>query len=359
MRPGHGIALGAVLVLALAPTAGLATPAPQPPPLTVRVAGAGTSTALHLQPGFATVLRADHEIDTVAIGDPRLVTATAVKRGQDVYDLILQPQVDAGATNMVLWFGEITTVWNLEIGTGLRTADVVYVITGVRAAPRGASSAAAEGGESRPASPAPAPASSTASPPAVTTAPAPAAAAATADSSPAAKDRAPAPGSGQAPPAAVAQPGIAGAASGPPPAQGAGAAGGPLLLEVREAVGDLAAVFQIVRTPDGVLIRYRIANGNGADLTIRPTGVLVRVNGRVAPYAMARDSVDRGRPDVLPRGGTETGVIDVPGRTARFVQLIFSLFPVPSGSQASAVALPLTFEPSFNGVDQLATTASP
>ena len=135
--------------------------------------------------------------------------------------------------------------------------------------------------------------------------------------------------------------------------------GGPLLLEVREAVGDLAAVFQVVRTPDGVLIRYRITNGNGADLTMRPTGVLVRVNGRVAPYAMARDSVDRGHPDVLPRGGTETGVIDVPGRTARFVQLIFSLFPIPSGSQASAVALPLTFEPSFNGVDQLPITARP
>ena len=36
-----------------------------PATLTVHIVGGATKTALYLQPGFATVLRADHRIDTV------------------------------------------------------------------------------------------------------------------------------------------------------------------------------------------------------------------------------------------------------------------------------------------------------
>ena len=100
-----------------------------PATLTVRILGGATKTALYLQPGFATVLRADHRIDTVAIGDPRIVMATTVKRGQDVYDLVLQPQTTTGVTNMVVWLGEVTSIWDLMVGSARRTADIVYVVT--------------------------------------------------------------------------------------------------------------------------------------------------------------------------------------------------------------------------------------
>lgn len=123
-------AAGAVLMTLAALAAGRVSAAP--PPLTVYVSGTDTRTALRLQPGFATVVRADRRIDAVAIGDPRLVTATPVKHGQDVFDVILQPQVDAGVTNMVVWFGDVTSVWDLTIAPGLRTADLVYVVTRAR-----------------------------------------------------------------------------------------------------------------------------------------------------------------------------------------------------------------------------------
>src|SRR5436853_6963069 len=122
--------LPGLLLLALCLSqAGPAAPASGPAALIVRIFGAATKTSLRLQPGYATVLRADRRIDTVAIGDPRLVTATTVKRGQDVYDLVLQPQTATGVTNMVVWFGDLTSIWDLVISPGQRTADVVYVVT--------------------------------------------------------------------------------------------------------------------------------------------------------------------------------------------------------------------------------------
>lgn len=114
-----------------------------------------------------------------------------------------------------------------------------------------------------------------------------------------------------------------------------------------------------MRTVEGVSIRYRITNDGDADLTIRPAGVLVRVNGSLVPYAMARGSVDHSRPELLPHGATENGVIDASGRAARSVQLVLSLFPVASGDRSAAAALPFTFEPLFSEVNRLATTTAP
>ncbi len=311
--------------LALAAGCGPGGPAAAGPvALTVHAAGVAAATVLHLQPGFATVLRADHRVDTVAIGDPRLVTATAVRRGQDAYDLVLQPQAEAGATNMVVWYGDLATVWDLEIGAGPRTADVVYVVTA--------------GGAARAK---------------VTAGPGPA-------SPPAARPGAD-PSANQGPPrtapSAAAAPPAAGEAAIAPQA---GQAAALPLLEVRQALGDVAGVFQVLRVPDGVVIRYRITNGSPADLTIRPGGVLVRVNGRVAPYGMARDSVDRDRPEILPRGATESGVIGAPGPAPRRVQLVLSLVPTAAPDQPSpGAALPVTFQPEFVGVDRLTISPAP
>ncbi len=299
------------------------------PALWVRAGGEkSAATLLHLQPGFATVLRFDHRVDTVAVGDPRLVTATAVRRGQDAYDLVLQPQAETGVTNMVVWYGEIVTVWTLEIGPGPRTADIVHVVTAGPASAR----PAAVGSPATRTTPAPAPTGAEPSIP-------PTSAAAPSSSSTPPTARAPAP------------------TGTPLPDQTVVAA--PPLLEVRQAIGEVAGVFQALKTPGGVLVKYRITNGGGADLVVRPGSVLVRVNGRLAPYGMARDSINRGQPEMLPRGATETGMIDVPSTAPRRVQLILSLFPSTAPDEAAGAALPLTFQPVFNGVDRLATTPNP
>ena len=124
-----GLGVLCALLPVLVPGNGMAAGQSAPVTFTVHVMGGATRTALRLQPGFATVLRADHRVETVAIGDPRLVTATTVKRGQDVFDLVLQPQTATGATNMIVWFGDLTSIWDLTIGPGRRTADIVYVVT--------------------------------------------------------------------------------------------------------------------------------------------------------------------------------------------------------------------------------------
>ncbi len=274
-----------------------------PSSLTVYATAGTAKTMLHLQPGFATVLRADRRIDTVAVGDPRLVTATTVRRGQEVYDLILQAQVEAGATNMVVWFGDLTTIWDLEIGPGHRTADLVYVVTNTPAG--------------RPEGPA-------ATPPHTS------------------------------PPVPV----PVSASRGALPERRSGRSGPPL-LEVRQAIGDISGVFQVIRAPDEILIRYRISNGSQADLAIRPGGVLVRVNGHVTSYGMVRDSVDHQRPDILPRGTTESGVIDTPSQSPRRVQVIFSLVPASAIGRGPRLAPPITFQPTFANVDLMEISTTP
>jgi hypothetical protein len=290
-----------------------------PAVLTVQATGGTTRTALRLQPGFATVLRADRPIDTVAIGDPRLVTATVVKRGEEAHDLVLQPQAEVGATNMVVWFGPLTTIWELTIGPAQRTADIVYVVTA-------------------PAHPAP-----------------PSAAPSTSEPSPAGRPVSSVPPEVLCPPISSSGRLREEPRGTPPPATGTldDTQPEPAFLEVHQSVGDIAADFQALRTREGVFIRYSIANRSGTDLTIRPGGVLVRVNGRIVPYGMARDSTDRARPEIIPRCGVETGVIDAPGRTLQRVQVVLSLFPAETGRHMPERGVPITLQPTFVGVDRL------
>jgi hypothetical protein len=284
--------------------------------LTVHIVGGATKTSLRLQPGFATVLRSDRRIETVAIGDPRLVTATTVKRGQDVYDLVLQPQTTSGVTNMVVWFGDMTSIWDLFIGPGQRTADIVYVLT----APGPARSPTPASIRVTPESQIPTPSSWT--PP-----------------SPAGPDSGP---------HADTQ------IDGSQPASGA-----PQFLEAQQVVGDAVGIFQVVRARDKVRVRYRITNKGSADFAIRPSGVLVRVNGRLVPFGMARESADRNRPAIVPPGKTEAGTINAPAPAPRQAEVIFSLFPVEEERQNPSKLLPLTFQLMFAGLDRLATSNVP
>jgi hypothetical protein len=315
LRRGTAL-LGVLTTLTLG--CGIAVAGVGPGVLTVQATGGTTRTALRLQPGFATVLRADRRIDTVAIGDPRLVTATVVSRDQEARDLVLQAQAEAGATNMVVWFGPLTTIWELTIGPAQRTADIVYVVTTPGASPRPPVelSRTAASPEEPPASP-PSPAS----------------------------PRPPIPSPGRL---REDRPGTSS-----PDAPAPDTETEAPLLEARQTVGSVAGVFQALRSREGVFIRYSLANRSEADLTIRPGGVLVRVDGRIVSYGMARESVDRARPDVLPRGGTETGVIDAAGRTLRQVQLILSLFPAETGRHVPGTGVPVTFQLTFVGINRL------
>jgi hypothetical protein len=293
---------------------GIGTPAggAGPVPLTVYIAGGTTRTALRLQPGFATVLRADRRVDTVAIGDPRLVTATTVKRGPDVYDLVLQPQAATGITNMIVWFAELTAIWDLTIGPGQRTADVVYVVT----APPPTSGSSPALLQTAPPQPAAAPAGS----PASTTSHAPGAI----------------PG-----PRASAQPDA------------------PQPLEAQQAFGEVSGVFQLSRGSHGIKIRYRITNKSVTEFSVRPTGVLIRVNGRLVPFGMSRDNADRDHPAVLPPGATEAGVINAPVRAPRQVEVIFTLFPAKENHSSPTRILPTSFQILFAGLDRLPASAGP
>jgi hypothetical protein len=303
------IALPCAVLVAVA--LGIGTPAngAGPVALTVYIAGGTTRTALRLQPGFATVLRADHRVDTVAIGDPRLVTATTVKRGPDVYDLVLQPQAATGVTNMIVWFAELTAIWDLTIGPGQRTADIVYVVT---SPPPSSSSSPALLQTALPPSQAGSPASATPHPPGAI------------------------PG-----PRANAQPDA------------------PQPLEAQQTFGEVSGAFQLSRGSRGIKIRYRITNKSVTEFSVRPTGVLIRVDGRLVPFGMSRDNADRDHPAVLPPGATEAGVINAPVRAPRQVEVIFTLFPAKEDHQSPTRILPTSFQILFAGLDRLPASAAP
>jgi hypothetical protein len=310
------------------------------PALTVYATQSTVRTSLHLQPGFAMIVRADRRIDTVAIGDPRMVAAAPVRRGSDVFDVVLQPLSDTGTTNMVLWFGDVTTVWNLDIGPGPRTADVVFVVTHPHAAQPAVPSAAMRG------------------PGNATTAPAAAV----------------------GPRNAAAAPGTSSPSSGTPrppdtptpPSTPATASSGEPVLDLRQTVGGVTAVFHTFRMRSGILLRYEITNGADVDLLIRPAAILVRADGRPVAYGMARNSVDRGRPDVIPRGATETGVIDIATPSARQIAVVLSLAraastptpqtpdtPAAHAGTAPSAPPPIVLQATFSGLDRLPVAPAP
>ncbi len=322
------LGLGALCALlpVLVPGNGVAAGQSAPVTFTVHVVGGATRTALRLQPGFATVLRADHRVETVAIGDPRLVTATTVKRGQDVFDLVLQPQTATGTTNMIVWFGDLTSIWDLTIGPGRRTADIVYVVTAPPAAAQPTPGVLHPAASGAPAAPAP-----SAAAPSAIGAPA---------STPNTATPAPAPPSRTAPAPATPQTGEA-------------------YLEIQQAFSEAEAVFQLFRERAGIRIRYRITNKSASNVAVRPSGVLVRANGRLIPFGMSRESVDKDRPAILPAGATEAGVIGAPVKAPRHVELIFSLFPAEEDRRTPSRTVPTIFQLVFSGLDRLATSTTP
>jgi hypothetical protein len=320
----HGLFWVALLILPFGHGI-IASGADGPITFTVHVIGGSTKTALRLQPGFATVLRADHRVETVAIGDPRLVTATTVKRGQDVYDLVLQPQTAAGATNMIVWFGDLTSIWDLRIGPGQRTADIVYVVTTPPAAV-----------QSKPSPPVAVPSQGTGA------------------------EVGPSTHVSATPP--TIQPKSEGSTApktSSRPSQPPSASEIEPHLEVQQTVGDTSGIFQLFRGAGGIKIRYRISNQGASDFSIRPTGILIKVNGRSVSFGISRDSADKTNPTVLPSGATETGIINAPVRGPRQVEVIFSLFPVEEDRQGPSRTVPRTFQLMFAGLARLLVSNGP
>jgi hypothetical protein len=128
-------------------------------------------------------------------------------------------------------------------------------------------------------------------------------------------------------------------------------------LEIQQALGDTTGVFQLFRSPTSIKIRYRIHNQGSTDFAIRPSGVVVKVNGRSVPFGMSRSNADKTRPALLPSRAAETGIIDAPARGPRQVEVIFSLFPVEEDRQGPNRTGPMTFQFLFAGLARLAVSS--
>jgi hypothetical protein len=116
-------------------------------------------------------------------------------------------------------------------------------------------------------------------------------------------------------------------------------------IELREAVGPVKATFRASRTKSGIVLHYEITNGSETDLAVKPRTVLVRANGRPVAFGMLRASVDPGRPEVISRGATEVGAIDIVKPGAREIELILALSPISTTiQQPPAVNTPVTPE---------------
>jgi len=112
-----------VFSLILATVAGSAYAA-APSTITVVVKQPVQRVSIKLVPDYALVLSFDRPIGAVGIGDDTLV-ATAV-RGTDLIMKALRP---SGRTNLLVWVGDVRTVWEIVVNRTERTADVVQVIT--------------------------------------------------------------------------------------------------------------------------------------------------------------------------------------------------------------------------------------
>ncbi|MBM3502115.1 MAG: hypothetical protein FJX74_25975, partial [Armatimonadetes bacterium] len=115
------VAIALALILALvAPLAFAGAPAT----VTVVVKQPPQRVVLKLVPDYALVLAFDRPIGTVGIGDDTLV-ATAVRET----DLIMKALRSSGRTNLLVWAGDVRTVWEIVVNRAERTADIVQVIT--------------------------------------------------------------------------------------------------------------------------------------------------------------------------------------------------------------------------------------
>src|SRR5437588_518863 len=132
----------------------------------------------------------------------------------------------------------------------------------------------------------------------------------------------------------------------------------PLFLEAQQVIGNAEGAFQVFRGRDQIRIRYRITNSGTTDYSVRLPGLLVRVNGRPAPFGVTRDPAVKDRPAILPGGMTETGVITAPARAPRQVEIIFALFPSGDRAPGPSRTVPVTFQAMFTGLDDLATSTA-
>ena len=118
-----------VLTVILAIAVGSASAA-APASITVVIKQPVQRVTIKLVPDFALMMTFDRPIAAVAIGDDTLV-ATAVRET----DLVMKALRPSGRTNLLVWAGDVRTVWEIVVNRTERTADIIQVITQQPTAP--------------------------------------------------------------------------------------------------------------------------------------------------------------------------------------------------------------------------------
>ncbi len=113
----------AVFTLIVAIVVGSALAA-APASITVVIAQPVQRVTIKLVPDFALMMTFDRPIAAVAIGDDTLVV-TAVRET----DLVMKALRPSGRTNLLVWAGDVRTVWGIVVNRTERTADIIQVIT--------------------------------------------------------------------------------------------------------------------------------------------------------------------------------------------------------------------------------------
>jgi len=119
----------AVLTVILAVAAGSASAA-APASITVVIKQPVQRVTIKLVPDYVLMLTFDRPIAAVGIGDDSLV-ATAVRET----DLVMKALRPSGRTNLLVWAGDVRTVWEIVVNRTERTADIIQVITQTPTAP--------------------------------------------------------------------------------------------------------------------------------------------------------------------------------------------------------------------------------
>jgi hypothetical protein len=112
-----------VLTVMLAVAVGSASAA-APASITVVIRQPVQRVTIKLVPDYVLMLTFDRPIAAVGIGDDSLV-ATAVRET----DLIMKALRPSGRTNLLVWAGDVRTVWEIVVNRAERTADIIQVIT--------------------------------------------------------------------------------------------------------------------------------------------------------------------------------------------------------------------------------------
>ena len=95
-----------------------------PASITVVVKQPVQRVTIKLVPDYALMITFDRPIAAVGIGDDTLV-ATAVRET----DLVMKALRPSGRTNLLVWAGDVRTVWEIVVNRTERTADIIQVIT--------------------------------------------------------------------------------------------------------------------------------------------------------------------------------------------------------------------------------------